>query len=88
MDGERQSRTEWHRVVVWGPRAERTMGLRKGMSIYVERRLRTQTFTNAENVEPMREIHSLRLMPLRSPVQGEAAYAEGDGFRDGDEVPF
>jgi single stranded DNA-binding protein len=39
-DGERQRRTEWHRVVVWGPRAERTMELRKGMPVYVEGRLR------------------------------------------------
>ena len=30
-DGERQRRTEWHRVVVWGPPAERlTAQLQKG----------------------------------------------------------
>jgi single-strand DNA-binding protein len=90
-DGERQRRTEWHRVVVWGPRAERTTQLRKGTPVYVEGRLRTRTFTNADNVEQMRtEIHSLRLMPLRSRAQRDAAYAapDGDGFRDGDDVPF
>ena len=66
-DGERQRRTEWHRVVVWGPRAERTTQLRKGTPVYVEGRLRTRTFTNADNVEQMRtESHSLRLMPLKS----------------------
>jgi single-strand DNA-binding protein len=89
--GEHQRRTEWHRVVVWGPRAERTAQLRKGMPVYVEGRLRTRTFTNADNVEQMRtEIHSLRLMPLRSRTQREATTAapEGDGFRDGDAVPF
>jgi single-strand DNA-binding protein len=37
-DGERQRRTEWHRVVVWGPRAERTTELRKGTPVYVEGR--------------------------------------------------
>jgi len=90
-DGERQRRTEWHRVVVWGPRAERMTQLRKGTPVYVEGRLRTRTFTHADNVEQMRtEIHSLRLMPLRSRAQREAAYAapDGDGFRDGDDVPF
>lgn len=90
-NGERQRRTEWHRVVVWGPRAERAAQLRKGTPVYVEGRLRTRVFTNAENLEQMRtEIHSLRLMPLRSRAQREAAYAApgGHAFRDGDDVPF
>jgi single-strand DNA-binding protein len=91
-DGERQRRTEWHRVVVWGPRAERIAEqLRKCTPVYVEGRLRTRTFTNAENVEQMRtEIHSHRLMPLTSRAQREAANAAipADGVRDGDEVPF
>ena len=91
-NGERQRRTEWHRVVVWGPRAERIAAqLRKGTPVYVEGRLRTRTFTNAENVEQMRtEIHSQRLMPLTSRTQREAAYAAVpvDGVRDGDDVPF
>jgi len=90
-DGERQRRTEWHRVVVWGPRADRTAQLRKGTPVYVEGRLRTRTFTNASNVEQMRtEIHSLRLMPLSSRAQREGAYtaADDDGSRDGGDVPF
>ena len=90
-DGERQRRTEWHRVVVWGARAERAAELRKGTPIYVEGRLRTRTFTNADNVEQMRtEIHSLRLMPLKSRSQREAADAapERDASPAGDEVPF
>jgi single-strand DNA-binding protein len=42
-DGERQRRTEWHRVVVWGPRAERIAAqLHKGTLVYIEGRLRTQ----------------------------------------------
>jgi single-strand DNA-binding protein len=91
-NGERQRRTEWHRGVVWGPRAEWiTAQLRKETSVYVEGRLRTRTFTNADNVQQMRtEIYSQRLMSLGSRTQREAAYAaaETDGFRNGDEVPF
>jgi single-strand DNA-binding protein len=91
-DGERQRRTEWHRVVVWGPRAERIAAqLRKGTPVYVEGRLRTRAFMNAENVEQMRtEIHSQRLMPLTSRTQREAAFAVAgaDGARDGNDVPF
>lgn len=89
-DGERQRRTEWHRVVVWGSRAERIAAqLRKGTPVYVEGRLRTRTFTNADNVEQMRtQIHSQRLMPLTSRTQREAAYAAAGADRDGDDVPF
>jgi single-strand DNA-binding protein len=90
-DGERQRRTEWHRVVVWGPRAERAAELRKGTPVYVEGRLRTRTFTNADNVDQMRtEIHSLRLVPLKSRSQREASDVapERDAPPAGDEVPF
>jgi single-strand DNA-binding protein len=91
-NGERQRQTEWHRVVMWGPRAERIAGqLRKGTPVYVEGRLRTRTFTNADNVEQMRtEIHSQRLMSLTSRAQRENANAAipADGVRDGADVPF
>jgi single-strand DNA-binding protein len=91
-DGERQRRTEWHRVVVWGAQAERlSTQLQKGALVYVEGRLRTRSFTSADNTEQMRtEIHSQRLMPFRSrrPQEAALAAAEADGFRGGDEVPF
>src|SRR5712691_10051973 len=90
--GERQRRTEWHRVVVWGPRAERIAAqLRKGTLVYVEGRLRTRTATSEETSQQTRtEIHAQRLMPLGSRTQREAAYAaaDADEFRNGDEVPF
>jgi single-strand DNA-binding protein len=91
-DGERQRRTEWHRVVVWGAPAERiTAQLQKGALVYVEGRLRTRSFTSADNTEQMRtEVHSQRLFSLRSPMMRDAAHAAAaaDGFRGGDEVPF
>jgi single-strand DNA-binding protein len=41
--GEWQSETEWFRVVVWGPQAERTAErLRKGHKVYVEGRIQTR----------------------------------------------
>ena len=41
--GEWQSETEWFRVVVWGPQAERTAErLRKGNKVYVEGRIQTR----------------------------------------------
>jgi single-strand DNA-binding protein len=90
-DGERQRRTEWHRVVVWGPRAERIAAqLHKGTLVYLEGRLRTRTVANPENTQQMRtEVHAQRLIPLRSRMLRDAAYAaaEAEAFQGGD-VPF
>jgi single-strand DNA-binding protein len=42
-NGERQERTEWHQIVVWGKQAENcSKYLKKGRSIYVEGRLQTR----------------------------------------------
>jgi single-strand DNA-binding protein len=91
-DGERQRRTEWHRVVVWGALAERlTEQLCKGAPVYVEGRLRTRSFTDADNTSQVRtEIHAQRAVPLRARTVRDAAVTVatvGDG-RDDDEVPF
>ena len=41
--GERQKRTEWHRIVLWGKLAEIAQQyLKKGMLVYVEGRLQTR----------------------------------------------
>src|SRR5262245_8412793 len=42
--GQRQERTEWHRIVVWGKRAEVcSKYLSKGRQVYVEGRIQTLT---------------------------------------------
>lgn len=42
-DGQRQERTEWHRVVVWGRQAENCgKHLSKGRQVYIEGRLQTR----------------------------------------------
>lgn len=44
--GQRQERTEWHRVVAWGKLAAQAKEyLSKGRLIYVEGRLQTRTYT-------------------------------------------
>jgi single-strand DNA-binding protein len=43
--GQRQERTEWHRVTVWGDQAENcNKYLSKGRSVYVEGRLQTRSY--------------------------------------------
>jgi single-strand DNA-binding protein len=44
-NGQRQERTEWHRVVVWGKRAEVcSKYLSKGRQVFVEGRIQTRTY--------------------------------------------
>ena len=43
--GQRQERTEWHRVTVWGDQAENcNKYLAKGRSVYIEGRLQTRSY--------------------------------------------
>jgi len=47
--GQRQERTEWHRVVVWGKLAELcSKFLSKGRLVYVEGRLRTRSWDDKD----------------------------------------
>ena len=44
-DGERQEKTEWHRIVVWGKLAETCAKyLTKGRQVYIEGRLQTRSW--------------------------------------------
>jgi single-strand DNA-binding protein len=48
-DGERQEKTEWHTVIVWGKRGE-ALGkiLSKGRQIFVEGRLQTRSWEDKQ----------------------------------------
>ena len=51
-EGQRQERTEWHAVSVWGKTAELCgQHLAKGRSVYVEGRLETREYTDKEGVK-------------------------------------
>lgn len=48
-DGQKQERTEWHRVVVWGKLAEIcAKHLSKGRQVYVEGRLQTRSWEDQQ----------------------------------------
>ncbi len=47
--GQRQDRTEWHRIVVWGKRAEIcSKYLGKGRQVFIEGRLRTRSWEDKD----------------------------------------
>lgn len=49
-NGQKQERTEWHRIVVWGKLAELCGEyLKKGRQCYVEGRLQTREWMDKEN---------------------------------------
>jgi single-strand DNA-binding protein len=49
-NGQKQDRTEWHRIVVWGKLGELCgQYLSKGRQCYVEGRLQTREWTDKEN---------------------------------------
>lgn len=48
--GERQKRTEWHKIVVWGKQAEIAQQyLKKGAQIFLEGRIQSREWMDKEN---------------------------------------
>ena len=72
---QRQERTEWHKIVVWGKTAENcSKFLRKGQQVYVEGRLQTRSWENKEGVKQYTtEIVADQVVFLRGGVPGAEA---------------
>jgi single-strand DNA-binding protein len=52
QSGERQEKTEWHRIVVWGRQAENCdKYLSKGRSVYVEGRIQTRKWQDKDGAD-------------------------------------
>ena len=64
--GQRQERTEWHRVVVWGKQAETLSEyLTKGRQIYIEGRLQTRQWDDKDgNKRYTTEVRTDRIVLL------------------------
>jgi single-strand DNA-binding protein len=76
--GERQKRTEWHRIVMWGKLAEiGQQYLKRGTMVYLEGRLRTRQWDDRSgNKRTSTEIIA-NVMKMLSP-RGEAAAPAGE----------
>ncbi len=59
-DGQREERTEWHRIVAWAKTAELcSQYLSKGRSVYIEGQLRTRDWEDRDgNKRQTTEIHA------------------------------
>jgi len=74
--GEKQERTEWHTVVLFGRQAEIAGEyLKKGRSVYIEGRLQTRKYTDKEGVEK----YSTEIVGDRMQLIGSARDAGAGG---------
>ncbi len=95
QSSEWRDRTEWHRVTVWGKRAESLAKiLTKGASIFVEGALRTQSYEKDGERRYSTEVHAINVLlggrGGGERVQEQLAYNEPDtdGADAGDDIPF
>jgi single-strand DNA-binding protein len=83
--GQKQERTEWHRIVVWGKLAELCGEyLAKGRQCYVEGRLQTREWTDKEGKKNYTtEVVASSVVFLGGGGGGAAAGGGGGGMRGG-----
>lgn len=97
--GEKQERTEWHRIVVWGKQAEIAGEyLTKGKQVFVEGSLQTREWNDKEgNKRQTTEVRAQRLIMLgrgegRAEAAGSSRSAEADQGAEPqmseDDIPF
>lgn len=101
--GQKQERTEWHRVVVWGKLAEICgKHLSKGRQVYVEGRLQTRNWEDKQGQKRYtteivaNTVQFLGAAGERSSSSHAGASADTDfqdfgpepRFDQGDEIPF
>lgn len=82
--GERQERTEWHRIVVFGKQAETCEKyLSKGKQIYLEGRLQTRSWEKEGQTQYTTEIVVSNFVFLGSRDGGGQSGPGGSGYQGG-----
>lgn len=83
QSGERQERTEWHRVKLFGKLAEIAGEyLKKGRQVYIEGSLRTDKYTDKDGVEKYStDIVANEMQMLGGGGEGGGSGGGGGGFQ-------
>ena len=87
-DGEKEERTEWHRIVAWGRLGE-ICGeyLHKGKQVYIEGRIQTRSWEDRDgNKRYTTEIVAQTMQMLGSPSKGGRAQSSDERFPGEDPV--
>lgn len=81
QNGERQERTEWHRIVTWGKLAENCAKLlSKGKQVYIEGRLQTRSWDDRDgNKRYTTEIVANAMQILGAMEGGDRTYTGDEG---------
>jgi single-strand DNA-binding protein len=101
-DGQKQERTEWHRIVVWGKLAELCgKYLAKGRQVYVEGRLQTRSWEDQQGQKRYStEVVANTVQFLGGPSETREAQSSSSGsaspenfgpeptFDSDEEIPF
>ena len=89
--GQKQEKTEWHRIVLWGKQAESLQEyLTKGKQIYVEGRLQTRQWDDKDgNKRYTTEVKADRITLLGGGSRGAGGMERGAPAAGGvDEAPM
>lgn len=92
--GNRQEQTEWHNIVVWRGLAEiAEKYLKKGMTIYVEGKLRTRSWDDKEGhkrytTEIVGDTFTILSKKEHNASSGNSDDIASSGPKTGDDLPF
>lgn len=91
-NGEKQEHTEWHRIVMFGNIAEIACEyLKKGAAVYIEGRLRTQEWTDKENIKRYTtEIiaDTMKMLGKRDKAEAKTSNSTQPDTDIDDDIPF
>lgn len=84
-EGQKQERTEWHRVVVWGKLAELCgKYLTKGRQVYLEGRLQTRSWEDQQG----QKRYTTEIVANTVQFLGGGANAESSNSSNSNDFPF
>ena len=96
--GQREEKTEWHRLVVWGKLAEIVEKyIQKGSKIYIEGKLETRKwadkdgkdqYTTEINVDNLTMLDSKRDEPTSKVSVSAQGVTHSQSFQQDEEIPF
>lgn len=84
-EGQKQERTEWHRIEAWGKLAEIAGDfLYKGCQVYVEGKLKTRSWEDEQGGKRYATSITASKLLSMSPRKGDT----NGNFNDNEEIPF
>ena len=84
QDGQRQEKTEWHSIVVWGKLAEICEKyLQKGKQVYIEGRIETRSWQDKEGQTK----YKTEIICEQMTMLGRAGGDKNGGGEDGHDAP-